>query len=375
MKHLAYKKPFDILIQNIEKEVNNGYIRKVEKNNLTLFNYTEKATYEKHWNLYTKVCRGLILDIPNKKIVATPFVKFFNWEELGPSKQGELINKTLKKGFMTFEKMDGSMGIIYYYNNKWNLATRGAFDSPQAIWGEKYLLNNIKIESLTKDSTYIVEIIYPGSQVVVPYQYEGLSILGEIDSKGNDLWLGLNQQELLDNYQKFELLGFKTPQLFFYSNINEAFEAAKRKPWTEEGFVLLLSNGERVKIKGDEYLSIHRVLSKATPLAVWELMKNGKLKEAKEKVPEEHKDIFNEYEQIINQKLDSLLISLNQLYEEFKNDTPKQIGLALKWRTIPYRNFVFPLVKDDLLNKWKEIGTPAREKVFSEIRPNGNVFN
>jgi RNA ligase len=42
-----------------------------------------------------------------------------------------------------------------------------------------------------------------------------------------------------------------------------------------EGYVVRFSNGFRVKIKGDEYVRLHRILTNVSTLTIWEYLKDG----------------------------------------------------------------------------------------------------
>jgi hypothetical protein len=54
-----------------------------------------------------------------------------------------------------------SLGIMFHYANEWHLATRGSFVSEQAIKGKEILdRNNLYVDLLSKDFTYLFEIIY-----------------------------------------------------------------------------------------------------------------------------------------------------------------------------------------------------------------------
>jgi len=79
--HPAYKYTFDELYQNLLEEEKNEFVKSNTSGNLVQFTYTEEATFQKHWNDFTMSARGIILDIVNKKIVACPFSKFFNYGE------------------------------------------------------------------------------------------------------------------------------------------------------------------------------------------------------------------------------------------------------------------------------------------------------
>lgn len=59
-----------------------------------------------------------------------------------------------------------------------------------------------------------------------------------------------------------------------FSSYEEVINA--RVPDDREGFVVhFLDNDKRVKIKGERYLSLHRVVTNVTPLRVWEQASNG----------------------------------------------------------------------------------------------------
>ncbi len=88
---------------------------------LAIFNYSRTCQYDRLWDDVTLNCRGLILDTKGN-VVAKPFPKFFNMEELSDS-------EIPKESFEVFEKMDGSLGIFFHYNGEWHMATRGSFTS------------------------------------------------------------------------------------------------------------------------------------------------------------------------------------------------------------------------------------------------------
>ena len=107
-----------------------------------------------------------------KKVIATPFPKFFNYGEV------EIWDSEQHDGdILALEKLDGSLGIVYHHSGEWHCATRGAFDSEQAMWAKTWLNNNIDTNALEKDHTYLFEIIYPENRIVVSYDYEGMVLL------------------------------------------------------------------------------------------------------------------------------------------------------------------------------------------------------
>lgn len=140
-----------LMLKVLEKYHQDGLLYKQQHPSLplTIWNYTEIVQFEGKWDDITLMCRGLVTD-DKGNVVARPFKKFFNIEE------GRF---TPTEKFEVFEKMDGSLGIVFWYNNEWHIATRGSFTSDQAIKG-KELLKDYPTEKLNKNKTYLVEIIY-----------------------------------------------------------------------------------------------------------------------------------------------------------------------------------------------------------------------
>ena len=126
------KFPFDIF--ELQKLISDGYVnvQKHPKYDLLIYNYSHKCQFDQKWNEITKLCRGLILD-KDYNIITRPFTKFFNYEEL----DSNFIPWASSDYVYVQEKIDGSLGILFYYN-EWILATRGSFTSDQAIRGWRF---------------------------------------------------------------------------------------------------------------------------------------------------------------------------------------------------------------------------------------------
>lgn len=155
-------------LSKFEELYEQGYLRKSEKENLVLYGYTNKCTYDRHWNEYTKVARGLILDKNTGEVVAKPFEKFFNLNE---HETTFLKNLPIHLPYEVLEKVDGSLGIIFNHNGYWDVATRGSFYSDQAIKAYE-LLNNYDLTLIPKEYTLLVEIVYPENKIIVNYGKE-----------------------------------------------------------------------------------------------------------------------------------------------------------------------------------------------------------
>lgn len=161
-----------------------------------IYNYSQKAQYERVWNEWTLACRGLILD-GDFKIVARPFQKFFN---LGEHENQVIPNES----FEVFEKMDGYLGILYWLDKKPHIATRGSFASEHALVATEMLHTQYAdvIPLLEKSKTYLFEIIYPENRIVLDYVNERkLVLLAIVDTEiGVEILLENIGFEMINRY-------------------------------------------------------------------------------------------------------------------------------------------------------------------------------
>lgn len=257
----------------LQEMITEGYVvvQKHPQANLFIYNYSAKAQYDRVWNDVTLHCRGLILD-NNYNVIARPFKKFFNL--------GEHENQVIpNEGFEVFEKMDGSLGILYWHNNAPYIATRGSFTSPQSVKANEILQTKYAhlLDGLDQTKTYLFEIIYPENRIVVDYgATEDLVLLSVIDKQtGAD--------------HSIEGHGFKTVKK--YDGLNDIQALAALEEDNKEGFVICFASGLRYKVKFAEYVRIHRIITQVSTISIWEYLKEGKsLNELIERVPDEFYD-------------------------------------------------------------------------------------
>ncbi|MDW6066158.1 RNA ligase [Streptomyces sp. FXJ1.4098] len=123
----------------LARSLDAGYVREQTHPTLPLriFNYAEKAVFEREWNEVTRQCRGLVIDRQGR-ILARPYAKFFNYSE-HPEGTFDLDDRVV-----VTDKLDGSLGILYPLPGGGHaITTRGSFASDQAlhatkIWQERY---------------------------------------------------------------------------------------------------------------------------------------------------------------------------------------------------------------------------------------------
>lgn len=226
---------------------------------LFVYNYTQFAQFERVWNPVTLACRGLIVDA-GRRVVARPFRKFFNVSEhASDALPGGAVHVT--------DKLDGSLGVLYQYGNGHAIATRGSFTSEQAchatkLWQERYA----RVFAPNPAWTYLFEIVYPDNRIVVDYHgLDDLILLGAVDiASGRSIsltdaasgWTGPVAEE------------------FPFTTLEEALAAPARGNC--EGIVVHFTDSDlRVKVKHDEYVRLHRLVTGVSERRVWEALSQG----------------------------------------------------------------------------------------------------
>jgi RNA ligase len=238
---------------DIKKFYEHPQVMHREWNDLVLFCYTRECQYDQLWDDVTMAARGIIFNRITGEIVARPFKKFFNAAEL----TGKVdLNELAKKPFVALTKIDGSLAIFFKYDSQDYIATKGSFESEQAVWGTKWCREHIKSDNMLPGHTYLFEMIYPENKIVVDYgNIEDLVLLGVINNEtgGEISYTSLKEEG--------KRIGSTVVQAKEFSSLDELYAYCKALPATEEGFVVTFYNGLKIKVKGDEYTKIHRILS------------------------------------------------------------------------------------------------------------------
>ena len=230
---------------------------------LRIFNYTQKCQFSKAWDDVTKHCRGLIMNVETGEIIARPFPKFFNYEE-------HIANgwPLPDEAPVVYTKFDGSLGILYWLDGTPYVATRGSFTSEQARWATEFFrqFNKYWFDFFDPTKTYLFEIIYPQNRIVVDYKgYEGLALLAKIDTK-TGVSLPLDDAHALPPI-------IRTPDSILF----HSYERLKKlNSENREGFVLHYRKADvRVKVKFDDYVRLHRIMTGLSVKSVWEMLRDG----------------------------------------------------------------------------------------------------
>ncbi len=323
---------------------------------LTIYNYSQKTQYEGYWTPETLAARGLVFNSEGV-IVARPFPKFFNAEEVPDKIPAGL--------FEVYEKMDGSLGIFFFYKNQPVFASRGSFTSEQAVRGWE-MLQKLPWSSISRDYTYLFEVIYPENRIVVDYGgAEKLVLLGIIHSKnGIEVPRGVLEESFSDHFELVNRYHF-TESWKHLKSQNEP---------NREGYVLRYPNGFRVKVKFEEYKRLHHIITGISNVDIWESLRdNIPLEEFLENVPDEFYDWVRGVEKELRHKHSDLLWDAHEVFDRLTRKLGeagrKEYAEALADE--PLKHFVFRFLDgrpaDDIA--WKAV-KPKWSKPFFQVTEN-----
>lgn len=263
----------------LEAAIRDGYVRQQSHpewpDRLFILNYTEKAAYEGYWSHVTLTCRGLIYDAETREVLARPFAKFFNHgqEGMGYDLDAPILG--------AWDKADGSLGIGYERpDGVFALATRGSFVSEQAVQGTEFLHEAYGKQSWV--GTPLFEIIYPDNRIVLDYHgFAGLVYLGRVDKETG----ALQPPAAMNVYTEGPPFPIRYAQPLPVATMREALSFPPRE--NAEGMVVWFNPTTAVKIKQDDYVALHKIVTGLSRKEVWRQMVAGTFDEWAAKLPDE----------------------------------------------------------------------------------------
>lgn len=193
--------------------------------------------------------RGITFDAVSGDCIARPFEKFFNVGEREETQPHRLDFE----GARVFEKRDGSMITPVLINWCVEFKTKKSFTSDVALSASACapeLLKEFCLHCLSQRITPIFEFTHPQHTVVIEYGDEPKFVL--LAARRMDSGEYVELSELMPERWGIECIEE------YSLTVDEVF--AQMKDRTEfEGYVLLLRDGRRVKIKTEWYLRNHRL--------------------------------------------------------------------------------------------------------------------
>ncbi|RCG27214.1 2'-5' RNA ligase [Sphaerisporangium album] len=245
-----------VKLSSLEDAVEQGLVREQRHpaEALRIFNYTEKTIYEQAWTSVTQQCRGLVVD-DHGAVIARPYEKFFNH---GEPLADEL---NLSAPAQVLDKLDGSLGILVPTSTGYEVATRGSFTSEQALHATAlYRARYAAAFTPPPGVTVLFEIVYPANRIVCDYGgADDLFLLGGVEIRSGRV-LGPD-----------EIPGWPGPAatVFNLPTLADAL-AMPPRPGAEGLVVRQLDTGHMVKIKQEDYVRLHAIVTRTSARNVWE---------------------------------------------------------------------------------------------------------
>lgn len=312
---------------------------------LTIYVYTEFTQYERLWNNVTRVCRGLVVDNNSRPIIRC-LPKFFNADE--PEALLEKPTDSDPTNITVQDKLDGS--LIQIANDPEHglvLTSKGSFSSDQAKWA-----NQIVVEQgyeFDRGFTYIFELIHPDNRIVIDYgSRRELILLAVVETES-----GKEHNIYSERFDAFT----RVPKLD--QSLIENIAALDNGPLAEG--IVVNFGGYRVKMKTNEYVRLHRIVTDFTPKRVWEALSQGESLDF-ENMPEEFQTWLDETVSGFESAYEALEIDIQGEFKRATELTDKELGLSDDYQ---HKGFVFMLRN----------GRDIRPGIWKLLKPKKEVIN
>lgn len=291
--------------------------------NLYLFKYNqiESPMHEP----IVQVCRGIILDKDNNwNVVSFAFEKFWNAGE-------HLAAKVNWNQANVYEKLDGSLMTLYWYDNQWQVASSGTpdaigevnkfnFSFAELFWK---VWNELKY-NLPLDTTYcyMFELMTPYNRIVVPHKKNRLVLHGIRDL--------VSMKEIYIDPRLLEGCNWevvKSLPLHSFKEENDiTFLAQNIDPMESEGFVVCDKEFNRLKIKSPKYVALHHAIDGLTPRRMLEIIQLNETSEFLSYFPQ-----YQEIYDTINNRFQKFVLEAEIYYKQHEHiANQKEFALRVK---------------------------------------------
>jgi len=253
----------NITVEDAIKQMRNSKFINEKKitNNISSFNFTKDAFYNKEWSDLTTKARGLFINVIENKVVARSYEKFFNINER-PNVKIDMLQYKLSFPIRAYVKENGFLGIVSYdkENDDFFIATKstnqGDFVKYLKDIFETQVKNKEELKQYIKDNnvSFVFECVDINNDPhIIEYKENELFLL---DIIYNDLnFKKYSYEELCKISQQFDLkhktLAYTLDSWQdFYKWYNEVLQEDYLYNNQEiEGFVVEDTNGFMFKIK------------------------------------------------------------------------------------------------------------------------------
>lgn len=280
--------------------------------------------------------RGLILKKETWQIMCLTFRKFFNAGE----KNAATIDWSTA---LVLEKLDGTLIQLYWdwVLNEWCVGTTGTADGSGEVnnkFGTKFsdlfwstiaknstlfknvdkMTNSERTQHLNKfldtNLCYAFELTTPYNIVVKPHSVSSVTLLAVRNLKT------LQEKNFSELSEIARQIDVPLVKAYNFKNLNaeQLAKTLENLPYTEEGYVVVDANFNRIKIKNPAYVAVHHLKSKTAEHAVMEIIKSNEVEEYIATFPERSAEVL-----MLKENYDKFKNNLHNAWESLKQYLPK----------------------------------------------------
>ena len=234
---------------------------------ISSFNFTREAFWNKLWDNITVKARGLFIDTVHNTVVARGYPKFFNLDEVESTKMDEL-EKNLKFPLTVYRKENGYLGLLSWDYNKdgFFFATkstnRGEYASKFREMMETDYFSRDGVEQYLEDflknenATILFEVIDPEFDPhIIKYDGRNVVLLDIVRNTLTDEFLPYRKCREVAGaiHCEYKETATKLENLEMFRNFIHECETEGHEHIETEGFVIEDSSGFRFKVKLEYY--------------------------------------------------------------------------------------------------------------------------
>lgn len=322
-------------LESLKNDLAINIKRHSEYDNLVMLKYNQIESPMA--NPIVQKCRGIILDEADDwRIVSYPYDKFFNYGEGHAAK----IDWSSAR---VYEKLDGSLMTMYFYDGKWQVASSGLPDASGEVMGTDTTFRELfwkvwdKLEySLfptndpkVTDLCFMFELMTPYNRVVVRHEQSKIVLHGV--RRLSD-FRELNPI-VVAHQNGWECVG--THPLQSWEDVEVAAKALE--PMESEGYVICDGSYNRVKVKSPQYVAVAHMKDGFTTRRMLEIVRTNENSEFLSYYPE-YTNLYID----IRSKFDNLVSYIQGYYDAIK-DIDQQKDFAKEATKTKYSGPMFAL--------------------------------
>lgn len=313
-----------------EKAVKEFQLKTREYEHKVLLKYDQLVSPTIMSNIEVQECRGLILEKGTWDVMSLAFTKFFNAEEGNAAKIDWNTAHVL-------EKLDGTLIQVYWdwVNEEWYAGTTGTAEGEGELnnkmgttfnslfWDtvtKQYALNPCMFD---KNHVYVFELTTPYNIVVKPHGESSATLLTVRNR------VTLQEVSWKDLTMIAESLRVPLVKRFDLNakDVGALLRTFEGMPWSEEGYVVVDANFNRIKIKNPAYVAVHHLKGKTAEHNIITIVKSNEIEEFASTFPERKDELLR-----LKDNYDKLTDKLNDVWVELSARKPKNITKEEKKR-------------------------------------------